>query len=81
MRTDLYASGGHFELPREVRAHNTVWFLVVGKSLLKDFKLGLGRPLAVFYLVGDVWVEFSEVDGRGIYAWRDDVWDAGGWET
>jgi hypothetical protein len=51
------------------------------KCLFKDLKLGLSRPLAVFYLVGDVGVEFSEVDDRGIYAFGNDVWDAGVWET
>ena len=65
----------------KVRAHNAVRFLVAGKGLFKDFELGWGCPLAVFYLVGNVRIELSEVDGRGIYAWGDDVWDAVAWET
>ena len=80
-QTDLYASGGHVELSCKVRAHNAVRFLVTGECLFEDFELGRGCPLAVFYLVGNVGIEFSEVDERGIYAWRDDVWNAGARET
>ena len=31
----------------------------------------------MFNLVGDVRIELSKVDERGICAWRDDIWDAG----
>ena len=80
-QTDLYTSGSHVELSCKTRAHNTVRFLVAGEGLFEDFELGGRGPLAVLYLVGDVRIEFSEVDERGIYAWRDDIWDAGVWET
>lgn len=81
MRTDLYTSGGHVELSCKARAHDAVGLLVAGKGLFKDFELGRGGSLAVLYLVGDVRIEFSEVDEGGIYAWRDDIWDTGVWET
>lgn len=79
MGTDLYTSRCHVKLSCEICAHNTVRFLVMGKGLFKDLELGLSCPLSVFYLVGNVRIELSEVDKRGIYARGDDTWNAGIW--
>ena len=49
----------------------------MSKSLFEDFELGLGRPLSVFNLVWNVRVELPEVDEGRIYAWGNDVRDAG----
>jgi hypothetical protein len=80
LEPNLYASGCHVKFSGEIRAHDAIWFLVVGKGLFEDLELGLCRSLSVFYLVGNVRIELFEVDERGIYAWGNDVWDAGAWE-
>ena len=49
----------------------------MSKGPLEDLELGLRRPLAVFYLVGDVWIELSKVDERGIHVCGNGIWDAG----
>lgn len=56
-RAHLYTSGSHAELKGKIIAQSSVWLRVAFEDGFEDFELGAGCALAVFDLVGCVWIE------------------------
>lgn len=71
--TYLNGARGHFELGGEFFAKDGVGLGVFAEDVFEDLELVSGGPLSVFYFVGDVGEEGSEIDRRGV----DSRWHQG----